>query len=101
MAKYCKNCGEILLHGVQSCKFCGTHSGENPISPETSPIFKKDYSLLFVLGIVCGLIVPLIGFAMAVYLYTRKYNENVKKYALIVLGVSLLRMIFNAFKYFA
>ncbi|WP_298500940.1 zinc ribbon domain-containing protein [uncultured Methanobrevibacter sp.] len=101
MTKYCPNCGEHLIDDAKFCKSCGMKlDGSQKTNPSeykfTPPVVEKDYKLISLIGGAIGfLIFPLIGIIIGIYIYTRKDSSRAKTYGSAVIGVSVLKVIFN------
>ena len=94
MTKECRNCGAQLEDEARFCKSCGesvSYYTSQPIANQQfdeNPADEKSYTAHLVIGIVGGMIIPLIGIIMGIYLYTRK-DEKAKKYGQIVFLAAL------------
>lgn len=108
MSKFCPFCGEELLDDAKFCKSCGKDVasynpntspdvGQTPYQPQAA---EKSYTLHLVAGIILGILIPLLGIIISVYLLTRKDNPDAKTYGYVVLAVSIARMLINFFLYF-
>lgn len=103
MSKFCPFCGEELLDDAKFCKSCGKDvasyspdaGGNNP--PQTA---EKSYTIHLVAGIILGILIPLLGIIISVYLLTRKDNPDAKTYGYVVLAVSIVRLLINFFLFF-
>lgn len=95
MTKQCRECGTELEDGARFCKKCGasvSYYTSQPIPNQQvyqNPADEKSYTAHLIIGIVGGLLIPLIGIIMGIYLYTRK-DPKAKKYGEIVFVAALV-----------
>lgn len=106
MTKFCPNCGEQLIDDAKFCKSCGKKIDTDeyvqsaPAQQQfTPPVVEKDYKWIALIGGIAGIIIPLIGIIVGIYLYTRKDSSKAKSYAAAVLGVSLFVWIVSFLMY--
>ena len=95
MSKYCANCGEELVDSAKFCRNCGTPLNVNVESNTTQNSFtpqvvEKDYTWLFILGIVLSLIFTLLGIIAGIVLYTRKNAANPKAKGAFVIAIGVI-----------
>jgi uncharacterized membrane protein YvbJ len=106
MSKFCPFCGEELIDSAKFCKSCGKNLDEfvqrNPSQDQefTVPTVEKSHTALIVIGFICGVLIPLIGVIISVYLMTRNDSPNAKKYGKYILIVSVIVWILSIISIF-
>lgn len=101
--KICPNCGEQLADEAIFCKSCGVNLDDfvvgKPVDPApqyTPPVEENDHKIAIILGYVGGILIPIIGIIIAIYLMTRD-SENAKKHGKYVLIVSAVVWAISSF----
>lgn len=97
MSKFCPSCGEELVESAKFCKNCGTNL-ENLERPKDSnhnqqfevPSVEDKHTAAIVIGYICAVLIPLIGFIISIYLLTRKNSENANKHGKYMLIVAVI-----------
>ena len=94
--KICPNCGEQLADEAIFCKSCGVNlddfvvGKETPAAPQyTAPVEENDHKVAIIIGYIAGILIPIIGIIIAIYLMTRN-SENAKKHAKFIILVSVV-----------
>jgi uncharacterized membrane protein YvbJ len=101
MTKFCPFCGEELVDNAKFCKNCGENvenlkgaTQENVQNQEPPtfdyPVAEKEHTLAIVLGYLFAVLIPLIGFIIAIYLLTRNDSSKAKKHGKYVLIVAVV-----------
>ena len=94
MTKQCRECGAELIDDARFCKNCGASVSyyasqpEHPQQTYVPPIDEESYNKHLAAGIVASAFMPLAGYLMTVYLYTRK-SQKAKNNAKIVLVAAI------------
>lgn len=93
MTKFCPFCGEELVDNAKFCKACGKNIEEFNSSPNYQPDYQdgaveNDHTAATVLGFVGGLLIPLIGIIVGIYLLTRD-SPTAKRNGKYVIAFSL------------
>ena len=97
MSKFCPSCGEELVDSAKFCKACGTNL-ENRERPKDFnhnqqfkvPSVEDKHTLAIVIGYICAIFIPLIGFIISIYLLTRKNSQNAHKHGKYILIVAVI-----------
>ena len=90
MTKQCRNCGAELRDNDRFCEKCGasvSYYTSQPAHPQQTyvpPADEESYTKHLAAGIVASAFMPLAGYIMTIYLYTRK-SQKAKNNAKIVL----------------
>lgn len=88
---FCPSCGEELPEGTKFCKNCGKEIKNVPTSnPVQAPVAENDHKLAIIAGYILAILIPLIGFIIGIYLYTRKDSENAQKHAKFIIIVAAI-----------
>ena len=98
MSKFCPFCGEELVDEAKFCKNCGKDiSNYTNISDDSQnsytyapPVSENSHTAAVVLGFICAILIPLIGFIFGIYLITRKDSSNAKTYGIIIVALSVI-----------
>lgn len=98
MSKFCPFCGEEQPDNAKFCKSCGKNienysaPGEQdaPNTQFTPPAVEKSYTLIFVIGLIFSIIIPLIGIIIGIYIYTRKDSSKARLYGLITIALGAI-----------
>lgn len=95
MTKFCPSCGEQVVDNAKFCKNCG----KNLETLEDNPYVKKNqftvqdvedkHTLAIIIGYICSILIPLIGFIISIYLLTRN-SENDKKHGKYILIITII-----------
>lgn len=105
MSIFCPFCGEKLVDDAKFCKSCGKnvenyHARFNNDSNNYThhpPVAEKSHTLATVLGFICSVLFPLLGFIFGIYMLTRKDSSNARKYGILMIIVSIIFWIINFF----
>lgn len=97
MSKFCPTCGEELVDNTKFCKNCGAklETAGTATTQQTTSNFEvqkveKDHTLAIVLGYICAILIPLIGFIFGIYLITRKDSDKANFHGKIVIAISVV-----------
>jgi uncharacterized membrane protein YvbJ len=98
MTIYCPFCGEKLVDEAKFCKNCGKNISEYSAQFQGSsnnysyqpPVVENNHTAATVIGFICAILIPLLGFIFGIYLLTRKDSSKAKKYGTIMIIVSAL-----------
>ena len=88
---FCPSCGEELPEGTKFCKNCGKELPNVNINETTQvPTVENDHKFAIIVGYILAILIPLFGFIIGIYLYTRKDSENAQRHAKFVIIVAAI-----------
>ena len=88
---FCPSCGEELPEGTKFCRNCGKEMPNiQTVDTYQAPVAENDHKLAIIAGYVLAILVPLFGFIVGIYLYTRKDSENANKHAKFIMIVAAI-----------
>ena len=97
MSRYCPSCGEELVDSAKFCKSCGAklenvrpNENINENAGFEVPVVEKSYKTTIIIGYICAVLVPLIGFIIGIYLFTRKDSSQANRHAKYMMAAAVL-----------
>lgn len=93
MTKFCPKCGEQLVDEAKFCKNCGANIETITTSTNMGydvPVVEKSHTLAIVVGYIGAILIPIVGVALGIYLYTRNDSEKAKRHGTFILIIAVV-----------
>ena len=104
MVKFCPKCGEKLVDNAKFCKNCGENIESVDVNVNSGsyeiPVVEKDHTAAIVIGYIGAVLIPIVGVALGIYLYTRKDSSKANRHAKFILIIAVVVWILSALTIF-